>query len=488
MTDSDQTRTKITLKDSSGTSEGAEIPQKPLVNVSVPFVDQQNQNLQNNVETNNILFNKMFVQKVPPGYIAELKSAVSILARRKNALQEEYKKIKSNTIRSSEIAFIRSQTQYVHSQNSLIQIQDLMSRYTETMRNNSALKALCVNLEKKISYEEHRRSSFIEEMHLLENTYNLNESVHLEPPKLNQPDDSIGRAEQLEIQRLINRLQILHNQLREVQSEPDYETNTIAFKEIVKSIEMKSNLRQVGTKELKEEIDNLQQTLNHSNDMIDMIISENSKKRRKMEAKSQQYYEEEKNMAEKFQNQIQNYKEKSIKDNKKYDSLRSKLEKIQSDNQSIFKEIDRINDLPKPRKIIPIADNNIEEDMNDNDDEESSESDKYDESQFNQTNQQLVFTLNQQIYQLRSEIHDLNQQYFFLKTNVNDSQNQKLKQIRSLNEKYQKNLERIEKIRLEKKVAPTDQDKEEADSIAKILDKIHGSIFEINSSLIGDNQ
>lgn len=193
-------------------------------------------------------------------------------------------------------------------------------------------------------------------------------------------------------------------------------------------------------------------------------------------------------MAEKFQNQIQSYKEKSIKDNKKYDSLRSKLEKIQSDNQSLFKEIDRINDLPKPRKITPIADNNIEEDMNDNDDEESSESDKYDESQFNQTNQQLVFTLNQQIYQLRSEIHDLNQQYFFLKTNVNDSQNQKLKQIRSLNEKYQKNLERIEKIRLEKKVAPTDQDKEEADSIAKILDKIHGSIFEINSSLIGDNQ
>lgn len=488
MTDSDQTRTKITLKDSSGTSEGAEIPQKPLVNVSIPFVDQQNQIPPNEPENDNVLLNKIYVEKIPPGYIAGLKSSISILNRRISVLREEYKKNKLNIIRSSEIALIKSQIQYYHSQDSIIQIQDLMNRYTETMRNNSALKALCLNLEKRIAYEEQRRSILIEEINLLDNSYNLSETVTIEPPKINKLEDLPDKAEQLEIQALKQKLILLQNQLKEIQSEPNYEMNAIAFKEVVKSVQMESNLRQIGTNELNEEIENLKKELNNSNDMINMITNKNMKKRQKSETKSHEYYQKEKEMAENFQIQVQKYKEKIIKDNEKIESLRGKLERIQTENQMIYKEIDRINDLPKPRKFINDMNNKEEEeDLSSNNENDNSESENFEDSQINQANKQLLITLNQQIFQLRSEIHDLNQQYFFLKTNINDSQNKKIKYIRSLNEKHQKNLEKIEKIKLKNRVAPTTKDKEEIDSISQILTKIHGSIEEINSSIIGDN-
>ena len=181
-----------------------------------------------------------------------------------------------------------------------------MNRYTETMRNNSALKALCLNLEKRIVFEEQKRSTFLEEIHLLSNTYNLNESIILQPPKFNRPNDSSGHIEQLEIQRLSQRLQVLQNQLNEIQNEPNYEMNAFAFNEIVKSAQIESNLKQMGTNEFKEEIELLKQKVKNSNDKINMIINENSKKRKKMENKSHQFYQEEKQQAENFQLQVQN--------------------------------------------------------------------------------------------------------------------------------------------------------------------------------------
>lgn len=485
MTDSDQTRTKVTLKDSSGTSD-AGIPSKPLFNVSVPFDDQQNQLPLNELDANSIMPNQIYIEKVPPGYIAQLRSEISILNRKINVLKEENKKSKLNTIRSSEIAFIKSQIQYYHSEDSTLQIQDLMNRYTETMRNNSALKALCLNLEKRIVFEEQKRSTFLEEIHLLSNTYNLNESIILQPPKFNRPNDSSGHIEQLEIQRLSQRLQVLQNQLNEIQNEPNYEMNAFAFNEIVKSAQIESNLKQMGTNEFKEEIELLKQEVKNSNDKINMIINENSKKRKKMENKSHQFYQEEKQQAENFQLQVQKYKEKIIKDNDKIEALRSKLEKVQSENHLIYKEIDRINDLPKPKRYLPTNGNEEEEISNSNEIDES-ESENLEDMQVNQANKQLEFTLNQQILQLRNEIHDLNQQYFFMKSNINESQKQKLKIIRSLDEKYQKNLEKIERFKFENSIAPTSKDKEDINNITQMISKIHGSIEEISASLIQDN-
>ena len=162
------------------------------------------------------------------------------------------------------------------------------------------------------------------------------------------------------------------------------------------------------------------------------------------------------------------------------------MEKVQSENHLIYKEIDRINDLPKPKRYLPTNGNEEEEISNSNEIDES-ESENLEDMQVNQANKQLEFTLNQQILQLRNEIHDLNQQYFFMKSNINESQKQKLKIIRSLDEKYQKNLEKIERFKFENSIAPTSKDKEDIYNIPQMISKIHGSIEEISASLIQDN-
>ncbi|OHT09878.1 hypothetical protein TRFO_04414 [Tritrichomonas foetus] len=468
MTDSDQTRTKVTLKDSSGTSECPEIPQKPMANVSMPLVE------------NSPSPPRLFFQKPPPGYLAELKSSISILLKRKSALAEELKRIQIDTVRPAEIAFIRAQTQYYSSQNHTMRFEDLMNKFAETKRAACALKALCITLEKRIANEEIKRADYIKESDLIISTYDFND-VKLKAPKITEPvsTDFQGRTNQLENQRLDQRLKTAQNHIKEINNEPDYEMNSIALKEIIKATEMQSNLNMTGIKELKKEIEELTQMANQNDDLVDMKFSENSNKRRKIELNAYKQYQKEQKLAEEYQNKIKAFQEKNRKDNDKIEHLRAQLDKSRSETQIILAEIERVNNLPKPKKFEPIESEN---DAESNSSSTISENDDY---LLTNSNQQLEFTLNQQMFQLRCQVNDLKQQYNIIKLSANDKQNYYQNQIYSMNLQYQKNLEKINQLKHKKSKNDID-DPNHMNNINNLLTKIHGSIEEISTSFFGD--
>ena len=470
MTDSDQTKTKVTLKESSTTSESAKIPQKQLQNVSVELGD-------NSSTPPKIIFNNY-----PPNYIPELRAAISALSRKKEVLLDEHNRLKMNTIRPAEIAFIKAQTQFYSSQNHTFEFEDLMNKYIETMRASSALKALCNNLERKIENEELRRSDFIAESNILEHTYNFQDVV-LKPMNFYQLDEE-GRMEQLEIQRLTQRLTTIHNNLKELNKEPDYQTNMIALEEIIRSNQAKSNLNMIGLQEINKEIQKMSVILNQNEDLVDIMISENSNKRRKIESKSHINYKNEETKAQEFQQKVKEFQDELEKDSDEIETIRSKLNKLISENYSIDNDISRIKSMPKP--VVYNTDSD-DDDYNESEKDSSSQNDDNDDFYILQSNQQLEFTLNQQAFQLRSQVNELNQQYHNLKIAAVDKQNRIIRNIQKLEIELQNNKRKIKRMnqnKSNKKVTIADFD--EVGSINELFSKINESIDEISSSYFGE--
>lgn len=474
MIDSDHTKTKITLKESSGTSESADIPQKPMVDISVPLVDLNNENF---VQNNHPISIK---QQYKPNYIPELRASISILSQRKEALIQEYKRVQMHTVKPSEIALLKAQTQYYNSENTNNQIQDLMSKYIEMTRGISSLKSRYRILEKQIAYQEVLRSELTQDINTLDKLYDTENWGNSINARLTEFDTSTI-FKKIDIQKLTDKIAYFHKQIQTIHQTKDYEKASTAFDEILKSAKSQSNFNLLGTKEIKDEINQLKSTLEESEVQLSRVAKavDNYKKRVKQAEESR--YIEEKKAAENYQKQIDNFKTKDIKKNNKISTLRSQIEKMQSENLLINREIDRLSSLPKPK----LFQENEELHTIDNS-EDSENEDANDDFAIIQANERLKYTLNQQVIQLKMEINDLNHQYSMLKSNILNNQKRRLKEIDELQGTLQGNYVEIEKTMMAKKLKLNKEDSRDLNIIHSLFKNISGSIEGIQASFFRD--